>query len=192
MSTLLERNWIPLDSSSNFQCCGVLVFPLFAILWCLLQEEARLRTLASTSTLCTDSSLSLSSGPTSGYNSSNTATYTATNFSSQEGQVRNHCCVRLMSADAPSTEAWCRNRDGFGGDVSVTAMKQDKFALPVHRWATWGEGAFCHVIAKDDDTYFLVNFFFLKKFIDKKSDRYYACVTIRDLSNILETGLFLW
>ncbi|NXR37816.1 STAR9 protein, partial [Zosterops hypoxanthus] len=50
------------------------------------KEEARLKTLASTSTLCTDSSLSLSSGPTSGYNSSNTATYTASNFSSQEGQ----------------------------------------------------------------------------------------------------------
>ncbi|NXQ78043.1 STAR9 protein, partial [Quiscalus mexicanus] len=42
----------------------------------LQKEEARLKTLASTSTLCTDSSLSLSSGPTSGYNSSNTATYT--------------------------------------------------------------------------------------------------------------------
>lgn len=54
-------------------------------------------------------------------------------------------------------------------------MKQDKFAVPVHRWATWGEGAFCHVIAKDDDTYFLVNFFFFLKFIDKKSDHYYAC-----------------
>ncbi|XP_014107350.1 PREDICTED: stAR-related lipid transfer protein 9 [Pseudopodoces humilis] len=53
----------------------------------LQKEEARLKTLASTSTLCTDSSLSLSSGPTSGYNSSNTATYTASNFSSQEGQV---------------------------------------------------------------------------------------------------------
>ncbi|NXS28840.1 STAR9 protein, partial [Pomatostomus ruficeps] len=52
----------------------------------LQKEEARLKTLASTSTLCTDSSLSLSSGPTSGYNSSNTATYTASNFSSQEGQ----------------------------------------------------------------------------------------------------------
>ncbi|XP_063254686.1 stAR-related lipid transfer protein 9 [Prinia subflava] len=53
----------------------------------LQKEEARLKTLASTSTLCTDSSLSLSSGPTSGYNSSNTATYTASNFCSQEGQV---------------------------------------------------------------------------------------------------------
>ncbi|XP_066044221.1 stAR-related lipid transfer protein 9 [Chamaea fasciata] len=53
----------------------------------LQKEEARLKNLASTSTLCTDSSLSLSSGPTSGYNSSNTATYTASNFSSQEGQV---------------------------------------------------------------------------------------------------------
>ncbi|NXE19793.1 STAR9 protein, partial [Ardeotis kori] len=52
----------------------------------LQKEEARLKTLASTSTLCTDSSLSLSSGPTSGYNSSNTATYTASNLSSQEGQ----------------------------------------------------------------------------------------------------------
>ncbi|NWX06044.1 STAR9 protein, partial [Caloenas nicobarica] len=52
----------------------------------LQKEEARLKTLASTSTLCTDSSLSLSSGPTSGYNSSNTATYTASNLSSQDGQ----------------------------------------------------------------------------------------------------------
>ncbi|NXA21662.1 STAR9 protein, partial [Ibidorhyncha struthersii] len=52
----------------------------------LQKEEARLKTLASTSTLCTDSSLSLSSGPTSGYNSSNTATYTASNLSGQEGQ----------------------------------------------------------------------------------------------------------
>ncbi|XP_009692969.1 PREDICTED: stAR-related lipid transfer protein 9 [Cariama cristata] len=53
----------------------------------LQKEEARLKTLASTSTLCTDSSLSLSSGPTSGYNSSNTATYTASNLGSQDGQV---------------------------------------------------------------------------------------------------------
>ncbi|XP_027737485.1 stAR-related lipid transfer protein 9 isoform X2 [Empidonax traillii] len=53
----------------------------------LQKEEVRLKTLASTSTLCTDSSLSLSSGPTSGYNSSNTATYTASNFSSREAQV---------------------------------------------------------------------------------------------------------
>ncbi|NXY81383.1 STAR9 protein, partial [Alcedo cyanopectus] len=52
----------------------------------LQKEEARLKTLTSSSTLCTDSSLSLSSGPTSGYNSSNTATYTASNLSSQEGQ----------------------------------------------------------------------------------------------------------
>ncbi|NXG63159.1 STAR9 protein, partial [Hemiprocne comata] len=52
----------------------------------LQKEEARLKTLASTSTLCTDSSLSLSSGPTSGYNSSNTAVYTASNLSSWEGQ----------------------------------------------------------------------------------------------------------
>ncbi|XP_015720166.1 stAR-related lipid transfer protein 9 isoform X2 [Coturnix japonica] len=52
----------------------------------LQKEEARLKTLASTSTLCTESSLSLSSGPTSGYNSSNTATYTASKLSSWEGQ----------------------------------------------------------------------------------------------------------
>ncbi|NXX83866.1 STAR9 protein, partial [Urocolius indicus] len=52
----------------------------------LQKEEARLKTLASTSTLCTDSSLSLSSGPTSGYNSSNTATSTASPLSSQDGQ----------------------------------------------------------------------------------------------------------
>ncbi|NXN90666.1 STAR9 protein, partial [Bombycilla garrulus] len=72
----------------------------------LQKEEARLKILASTSTLCTDSSLSLSSGPTSGYNSSNTATYTASNFSSQEGQVRNHCgaqiCKRLGKGCYPS------------------------------------------------------------------------------------------
>ncbi|NWQ77962.1 STAR9 protein, partial [Columbina picui] len=63
----------------------------------LQKEEARLKTLASTSTLCTDSSLSLSSGPTSGYNSSNTATYTASNLSSQDGQVRNNWTVRLIT-----------------------------------------------------------------------------------------------
>ncbi|KFV66190.1 StAR-related lipid transfer protein 9, partial [Dryobates pubescens] len=57
----------------------------------LQKEEARLKTLASTSTLCTDSSLSLSSGPSSGYNSSNTATYTASNLSSQEGQQSTDC-----------------------------------------------------------------------------------------------------
>ncbi|NWV25524.1 STAR9 protein, partial [Origma solitaria] len=54
----------------------------------LQKEEARLKTLASTSTLCTDSSLSLSSGPTSGYNSSNTAAYPASNLSSWEGQLQ--------------------------------------------------------------------------------------------------------
>uniref|UniRef100_A0A8C3TWV7 StAR-related lipid transfer protein 9 n=1 Tax=Catharus ustulatus TaxID=91951 RepID=A0A8C3TWV7_CATUS len=63
----------------------------------LQKEEARLKTLASTSTLCTDSSLSLSSGPTSGYNSSNTATYTASNFSSQEGQVMAACSHNLRN-----------------------------------------------------------------------------------------------
>ncbi|NXG40580.1 STAR9 protein, partial [Psilopogon haemacephalus] len=62
----------------------------------LQKEEARLKTLASTSTLCTDSSLSLSSGPSSGYNSSNTATYLASNSRNQEGQVRNYWPVRLI------------------------------------------------------------------------------------------------
>ncbi|KAM6392851.1 LOW QUALITY PROTEIN: stAR-related lipid transfer protein 9 [Pluvialis apricaria] len=54
----------------------------------LQKEEAR-RTLGSTSTLCTDSSLHASSSGPIGYNSSNTANYTASNLSSQEGQVRN-------------------------------------------------------------------------------------------------------
>uniref|UniRef100_A0A8C2TRE3 StAR related lipid transfer domain containing 9 n=1 Tax=Coturnix japonica TaxID=93934 RepID=A0A8C2TRE3_COTJA len=66
----------------------------------LQKEEARLKTLASTSTLCTESSLSLSSGPTSGYNSSNTATYTASKLSSWEGQVRNNWLAKLMSPNA--------------------------------------------------------------------------------------------
>ncbi|NXO01691.1 STAR9 protein, partial [Rhinopomastus cyanomelas] len=52
----------------------------------LQKEEARLKTGASTSTLCSNSSLSLSSSPSSGYNSSNTAKCTASNLSSQEEQ----------------------------------------------------------------------------------------------------------
>ncbi|NWV00429.1 STAR9 protein, partial [Upupa epops] len=56
----------------------------------LLQEESRLKTHASTSTLCTDSSLSLSSSPSSGYNSSNTATCTTSNLSIQERQQCNY------------------------------------------------------------------------------------------------------
>ncbi|POI35555.1 hypothetical protein CIB84_000693, partial [Bambusicola thoracicus] len=63
----------------------------------LQKEEARLKTLASTSTLCTESSLSLSSGPTSGYNSSNTATYTASKLSSWEGQVMAACSHNLRN-----------------------------------------------------------------------------------------------
>ncbi|XP_008946832.1 PREDICTED: stAR-related lipid transfer protein 9, partial [Merops nubicus] len=69
----------------------------------LQREEARLKTLASTSTLCTDSSLSLSSGPTSGYNSSNTATYTASNPSSQEAQVSSG--TALLSRDTRGRSA---------------------------------------------------------------------------------------
>ncbi|KAM8807300.1 stAR-related lipid transfer protein 9 [Eudromia elegans] len=53
----------------------------------LQKEEAMLKTLVSTSTLCTDSSLSLSSDPTSGYNSSNTATCTASSLCGREEQV---------------------------------------------------------------------------------------------------------
>uniref|UniRef100_A0A8C0A013 StAR-related lipid transfer protein 9 n=1 Tax=Anas zonorhyncha TaxID=75864 RepID=A0A8C0A013_9AVES len=60
----------------------------------LQKEEARLKTLASTSTLCTESSLSLSSGPTSGYNSSNTAAYAASKLSSWDGQVRKNLSRR--------------------------------------------------------------------------------------------------
>uniref|UniRef100_A0A8C6YBG7 Kinesin motor domain-containing protein n=1 Tax=Naja naja TaxID=35670 RepID=A0A8C6YBG7_NAJNA len=53
----------------------------------LQKEETKLKTLVSTSTLHTDSTLSLSSGPTSGYNSSNTATYSASILSKQGAQV---------------------------------------------------------------------------------------------------------
>ncbi|XP_061467258.1 stAR-related lipid transfer protein 9 isoform X2 [Rhineura floridana] len=50
----------------------------------LQKEETKLKTLVSTSTLRTDSTLSLSSGPTSGYNSSNTATYATSILGKQE------------------------------------------------------------------------------------------------------------
>ncbi|KAM3850912.1 stAR-related lipid transfer protein 9 [Vipera latastei] len=53
----------------------------------LQKEETKLKTLVSTSTLHTDSTLSLSSGPTSGYNSSNTATYSASILSKQGAQL---------------------------------------------------------------------------------------------------------
>ncbi|XP_074853178.1 stAR-related lipid transfer protein 9 [Carettochelys insculpta] len=53
----------------------------------LQKEEVKLKTLVSTSTLCTDSSLSLSSGPTSGYNSSSAATYAASKFNEQEALI---------------------------------------------------------------------------------------------------------
>ncbi|KAF1396763.1 StAR-related lipid transfer protein 9, partial [Spheniscus magellanicus] len=109
----------------------------------LQKEEARLKTLASTSTLCTDSSLSLSSGPTSGYNSSNTATYTASNLSSQEGQVRNDRPVRLMDVQSfirirwigcssggfkiqpplPSSSISCRFTHGLTISVSSSSTK---------------------------------------------------------------------
>ncbi|XP_072195098.1 stAR-related lipid transfer protein 9 isoform X2 [Excalfactoria chinensis] len=69
----------------------------------LQKEEARLKTLASTSTLCTESSLSLSSGPTSGYNSSNTATYTASKLSSWEGQFSSGSA--LLSRDTRGRSA---------------------------------------------------------------------------------------
>ncbi|NXA12054.1 STAR9 protein, partial [Sapayoa aenigma] len=90
----------------------------------LQKEEARLKTLASTSTLCTDSSLSLSSGPTSGYNSGNTATHIASNFSSQEAQVRNHWSVRLIiQPPLPSSSTSCRFTHGLTISVSSSSTK---------------------------------------------------------------------
>ncbi|KAF1481850.1 StAR-related lipid transfer protein 9, partial [Eudyptula minor novaehollandiae] len=107
----------------------------------LQKEEARLKTLASTSTLCTDSSLSLSSGPTSGYNSSNTATYTASNLSSQEGQVRNDWPMRDVQSfirirwigcssggfkiqpPLPSSSISCRFTHGLTISVSSSSTK---------------------------------------------------------------------
>nr|XP_056707262.1 stAR-related lipid transfer protein 9 [Euleptes europaea] len=53
----------------------------------LQKEETKLKPQVSTSTLCTDSTLSLSSGPTSGYHSSNTATYAASLPDKQEEQA---------------------------------------------------------------------------------------------------------
>ncbi|XP_053239799.1 stAR-related lipid transfer protein 9 isoform X3 [Podarcis raffonei] len=53
----------------------------------LQKAKTKLKTLVSTSTLCTDSTLSLSSGPTSGYNSSNTATYPTSILGKQECQT---------------------------------------------------------------------------------------------------------
>lgn len=140
LSALLERNWdffrlflfdlsvllLNWPAVAHGKFCAVF---LFVILWHPLQEEARLKTLASTSTLCTDSSLSLSSGPTSGYNSSNTAAYTASNLSSQDGQVRNNWTVRPMSPDA-WTITYCRNRNLlWEGSYSVTAIKHNKSVL---------------------------------------------------------------
>ncbi|NXN42304.1 STAR9 protein, partial [Rhinoptilus africanus] len=109
----------------------------------LQKEEARLKTLASTSTLCTDSSLSLSSGPTSGYNSSNTATCTASNLSSQEGQCNYqytdcldkechllHLFVRIRGLEAsriqpplPSSSISCRFTHGLTISVSSSSTK---------------------------------------------------------------------
>ncbi|KFZ60971.1 StAR-related lipid transfer protein 9, partial [Antrostomus carolinensis] len=98
----------------------------------LQKEEARLKTLASTSTLCTDSSLSLSSGPTSGYNSSNTATYTASNLSSQEGQY--HCFIRIrwvgcsnghkIQPPLSSSSISCRFTHGLTISVSSSSTKE--------------------------------------------------------------------
>ncbi|XP_044291788.1 stAR-related lipid transfer protein 9 isoform X2 [Varanus komodoensis] len=53
----------------------------------LQKEETKLKTVVSTSSLCTESTLSLSSGPTSGYNSSNTATYPTSIPGKQKGQA---------------------------------------------------------------------------------------------------------
>ncbi|XP_066474798.1 stAR-related lipid transfer protein 9 [Tiliqua scincoides] len=53
----------------------------------LQKEETKLKTLVSTNTLCTESTLSLSSGPTSGYNSSHTTTSATSVLGKQEGQT---------------------------------------------------------------------------------------------------------
>uniref|UniRef100_A0A670HZV7 StAR-related lipid transfer protein 9 n=1 Tax=Podarcis muralis TaxID=64176 RepID=A0A670HZV7_PODMU len=70
----------------------------------LQKEETKLKTLVSTSTLCTDSTLSLSSGPTSGYNSSNTATYPTSILGKQECQVKQKLMcqrsIRVVQIDA--------------------------------------------------------------------------------------------
>ncbi|KFV48661.1 StAR-related lipid transfer protein 9, partial [Gavia stellata] len=102
----------------------------------LQKEEARLKTLASTSTLCTDSSLSLSSGPTSGYNSSNTATYTASNLSSQEGQNKRcyQSFIRIgwigcfsggfkIQPPPPSSSISCRFTHGLTISVSSSSTE---------------------------------------------------------------------
>ncbi|NWZ18342.1 STAR9 protein, partial [Asarcornis scutulata] len=95
----------------------------------LQKEEARLKTLASTSTLCTESSLSLSSGPTSGYNSSNTAAYAASKLSSWDGQVRKNCLVRLLMLPhrihppLPSSSISCRFTHGLTISVSSSSTK---------------------------------------------------------------------
>ncbi|KFO82925.1 StAR-related lipid transfer protein 9, partial [Cuculus canorus] len=99
----------------------------------LQKEEARLKTLASTSTLCTDSSLSLSSGPTSGYNSGNTATYTASNLSSQEGEwSRFSFSCFWFPAEAsriqpplPSTSISCSFTHGL--TVSVSSSSTERY-----------------------------------------------------------------
>ncbi|NWT17534.1 STAR9 protein, partial [Vireo altiloquus] len=96
----------------------------------LQKEEARLKTLASTSTLCTDSSLSLSSGPTSGYNSSNTATYTAKCL----GKGCYHSLIRVrwiggsggelkIQPPLPSSGTSCRFTHGLTISVNSSSTK---------------------------------------------------------------------
>ncbi|KAI1895205.1 hypothetical protein AGOR_G00103910 [Albula goreensis] len=55
-----------------------------------VKDDLRFRTRASSSTLCTGSSLSLSSGPTSGYNSSNTVLLKETGRATRVLQVSGH------------------------------------------------------------------------------------------------------
>ncbi|NXA44380.1 STAR9 protein, partial [Nothocercus julius] len=89
----------------------------------LQKEEARLKTLVSTSTLCTDSSLSLSSGPTSGYNSSNTATYTASRLCGHDGQVGANCCSSRVQPPLISGSISCRFTHGLTISVSSSSTK---------------------------------------------------------------------
>lgn len=153
MSTLLERNWIPLDSSFN----NAVVFWFFLCLqycdayyrkkqdWRLLQVQALyVQTPASASPLVQHQVTTAVILPhilqvTSAARKGRWETTAAWDW-----------CLLMLQA-----EAWCRNRNGFWDYLnSVTAMKQDKFALLVHRWVTRGEGAFCNVISKDSDTIF--------------------------------------
>ncbi|KPP71383.1 stAR-related lipid transfer protein 9-like [Scleropages formosus] len=70
-----------------------------------LKDDLRFRTRASNSTLCTGSSLSLSSGPTSGYNSSNTVLLKEANRLSQTLQVSDKTKDAVVISSVPPVPA---------------------------------------------------------------------------------------